>query len=279
MKILIIDRDELAAQMISSRLEEDGHEIVTESVKNEALERLEKEDFDVVFVDPAPMRDVRAMAMNIRRAARTYPYILLMSHDEEVNPNDVLSGGCNDYILKPLDPQDIHKKIINAGHFKTLMDRLGDTSEDFPSAGGIIAKSAFNQLYLSAIDRGSRYHEHAFVLSIAIDNFKEIKDMDGAYNAEYSISKLAYHLVRMRRQSDIIGQTKPNEYSLLLQRVQGIKEAQNAANRFAVTLDEIDDFLPSEGHDIQIHITLTALPTGEQSFDHVLTKKLTLPAA
>ena len=277
MKILVIDRDELATQMITSRLEEDGHEVVSETVKSEGLERLEKEAFDVVFVDPAPMRDVRTIAMNIRRACKNYPYLIAMNHDEEADPQDSISAGCNNAILKPLDPSDLQHKINSAVNFITLMDQLGDTSQDFPSAGGVISKSAFNQLYLSAIDRGSRYNEAAFILSIAIDNYKDIRDLDGAYNAEYSISKLAYHLVRMRRQSDIIGQTKPNEYSLLLQRVQGMKEAQSAANRFAVTLNEIDDFLPSEGHEIKIHLTLTSLPTGDQFFDHVLTKKLSLP--
>jgi hypothetical protein len=90
---------------------------------------------------------------------------------------------------------------------------------------------------------------------------------------------MAHHMVRMRRQSDIIGQTGVNEYSILLQRTENTKEALDAANRFAATFDEIEDFLPSDGHEVKIRIHLTHLPTGALHFDHVLSKKIKVPAA
>ncbi len=274
MRILIIDRDRMMTQMILSRLEAKGHEVVTEVVKNDGLALLEKENFDIVVIDPSPMKDARALALNIRRASKSYPYILLISTDEEIELSAVMKMGCNDFILKPIDPVDVEKKIEEAERLKILIDRLGDASEDFPSAGGVIAKSAFNQLFLSAIDRGGRYNEQAFVLAVSVENYKDVKAVEGTYIADYSVSKLAYHMVRLRRQSDIIGQTGVNEYSILLQRTENIQEAVSAANRFAVTLDEIDDFLPMEGNEIklQIRVTLTDLPTGACSFDHVLEK-------
>ena len=277
MKILVIDRDQLASQMISSRLETDGHEIITEAVKNDGLELIAKEAFDLVFIDPSPMKDARAMALNIRRSAKSYPYIILMSADEDIDAPAVMQMGCNDVVTKPLDQGDIHNKVENAQRLKALFDKLGDTSEDFPSTGGVIAKSAFNQLCLSAMDRGGRYNELAFVLAISVENYKEIKDLDGVHNADYSVSKMAHHMVRMRRQSDIVGQTAVNEYSILLQRTQDHQEAMNAAQRFAATFDEIDDFLPADGNQITIRIKLTHLPTGSRPFDHSLLKKISLP--
>lgn len=274
MKILVIDRDQLASQMVTSRLEADGHEIATEAVKNEGLERVSKEDFDLIFVDPSPMKDARVLALNIRRAARVYPYLMFMTTDEDVENSNVMQMGCNDYVLKPIDQEELHIKIDNAQRLKVLFDRLGDVSEDFPSAGGVISKSAFNQLCLSAMERGGRYNELAFVLAISIENYKEIKDMDGAYNADFSVSKMAHHMVRMRRMSDIIGQTGVNEYSILLQRTKNNEEAMEAAKRFAATFDEIDDFIPDHGNPISIRITLTHLPTGACPFDYKLEKKL-----
>ena len=277
MKILVIDRDDLTSQMISSRLEAEGHEITHESVKNDGLERLEKESFDVIFIDPAPMRDARAMALNIRRAAKTFPYIILLSSEAEMTAVDVMKMGCNDYVSKPLDPVDVQDKIVNAERLKALFSNLGDTSEDFPSAGGVIAKSAFNQLCLSAMDRGGRYSELAFVMAISVENYNDIKALDGQYVADYSVSKMAHHMVRLRRRSDIVGQTGANEYSILLQRTENVKEALDAAQRFAATFDEIDDFLPAEGNEIKIRIHLTHLPTGDCPFDHTLEKKLAIP--
>ncbi|HPF77830.1 MAG TPA: diguanylate cyclase, partial [Alphaproteobacteria bacterium] len=231
-----------------------------------------------IFIDPSPMKDARAMALNIRRSAKSYPYIILMTPDEDIDSGDVMQMGCNDFVQKPFDQADIHKKVDNAQRLKDLFDNLGDTSEDFPSAGGVISKSAFNQLCLSAMERGGRYNELAFVLAIAVENYKDIKNLDGSYVANYSVSKMAHHMVRLRRQSDIIGQTGVNEYSILLQRTQNLTEAMDAARRFAATFDEIDDFLPAEGKEITIRIMLTHLPTGAQPFYHELSKKVSVPA-
>lgn len=277
MKILVIDRDQIVSQMMASKLATEGHEVTIEAVKNDGLERVAKEPFDLIFIDPTPMKDARAMALNIRRSAKTYPQIILITAEEDITASDVMQMGCNDMVLKPLDQSDILKKVENANRLQSLFDRLSDTNEDFPSAGGVISKSAFNQLCLSAMDRGGRYNELAFVLAISVENYKEIKQMDGDYNANYSVSKMAHHMVRMRRQSDIIGQTGVNEYSILLQRTENLKEALDAAKRFAATFDEIDDFLPSEGNEIKIHIHLTHLPTGAQPFSHMLSKKIALP--
>lgn len=273
MKILVIDRDQMTAQMVSNRLAAEGHEVVVEAIKNEGLERVEKEVFDVVFIDPSPMRDARAMALNIRRSAKKYPHIIFMTADEGVTANEVMQMGCNDFVRKPFDQQDIKLKIENAQRLRDLFKNLGDTSEDFPSAGGIISKSAFNQIFLSAMDRAGRYNESSFIISISISNYKDIKTHDGAYFADYAVSKLAKHMVYLRRQSDIIGQTASEQYSIWLQ-TKDKKEAIDAAKRFAVALEEMSDFQPSDGRDINIYISLTHLPTGKSDFDHMIVKKI-----
>ncbi len=279
MKILVIDRDQLTSQMISTRLEQEGHDVHVETIKNDGLQRVADEAFDVIFIDPSPMKDARAMALNIRRSAKKTPFLIFMTGEENITASEVMQMGCNDFVRKPMDQADIHLKVENAERLNDLFGNLGNTNEDFPSAGGVIAKSAFNQLCLSAMDRGGRYNELAFILAISVENYKEVKNLDGAYYADFAVSKMAFHMVRMRRQSDIIGQTGANEYSILLQRTENKQEALNAAQRFAATFDEIEDFLPADGNEITIRITLTHLPTGGKDFDHTLSKKVKVPAA
>ena len=276
MKILILDRDQLATQMISSRLKDDDTfgdnlHIDEEMVKADAMEKVASEGYDVVMVDPAPLTDAQAIVMNIRRVARKYPYVILMG--EDLQPEDVNKVGANNFVNKPLDVQNLKQKISQAQVLLEFGNRLNDLSEDFPSAGGVIAKSAFNQLYLSAIDRGWRYVESAHVLSFTFENYDEILKMDGPHHANYSVSKLAQHLVRLRRQSDVIGQTGANEYSLLLQRTDKANEAVDAAKRFAANIEEINDFIPEEGNAIRLRIRLMELPTGNHDFNQVIMKK------
>ncbi len=273
MKILIIDRDQLASQMINTRLTGDDVVIVEEAVKSEAMERLSKEEFDVVLVDPAPMKDAKAMVMNIRRAARSYPYVVVMG--DSLDMESVTQMGANNFISKPIDPVELNQAIACAQNLKAFSNMLGDTAEDFPSAGGVIAKSAFNQLFLSAIDRGWRYTESACILSVKIENYKEILELDGDYHAAYGASKMAKNLVRLRRQSDIIGQVAVNEYCLILQRTRNESEALDAAKRFAATLDEMNDFIPPDGSSLKICVALMELPTGKSIFKETILKRPT----
>jgi len=271
MKILITDRDQLISQMISSRLQDEDIVVIEEPVKSDALERISKEAFDLIMIDPSPMKDAQAMVMNIRRNAYSAPYIIVLG--EELDMESIVKIGGNNFLSKPIDPEQLQQKIKQAKMLQAYVGNLTDLSEDFPSAGGVIAKSAFNQLFLSAMDRGWRYEENSYVISFSIENYADIKKMDGDYHASYGVSKLASHLVHLRRQSDVIGQTAVNQYCLLLQRTMSPTEPEDAAKRFAATLDEIDDFLPPDGNSIKITVRLMSLPNGEVLFDQGVLKR------
>ncbi len=268
MKILVIDRDTLSTQLIKSRLEVKGHQVVEESVKNNALQRLEKEPFDTVFIDPAPLNNARPVVLGIRRAVRGYPYVVLISQD--IAPEEALRSGANDIMTKPLDHSALDRMMGNAERLTSLIRRIGDEKEDFPSAGGVIAKSAFNQLFLSCIDRADRYGERSFLVFIAVKNYQEIIGLDGAYSAEYATAKLSQYLVRLRRQSDIIAQTGKSEFCLMLQRPMYETEPMEAANRFADALRRFDDICATDKVKVEVSVSLVDLPIGNKLVEHVV---------
>lgn len=270
MKILVIDREDITAQLMINRLEPLGHKITLEPVKNNAVERLASEDYDMIFIDPAPLTSARPLILNLRRAARNYPYIVQMS--PEALQLEAIQSGANDAIAKPIDPEILDTAVSNAKYLTTLINRVGDDSEDFPSAGGIIAKSAFNQLFLSAIDRADRYGERTFIVFIGITNYQAIYEAEGPYAADYAVAKLSQYLVRLRRQSDIIAQTERFEYALLLQRPLYETEPNEAANRFAEAINGFDDLFKSDGLIPEAEVKLVDVPVGSRIIEHRITK-------
>lgn len=270
MKLLIIDREDITAQIMASRLEPLGHKVITEAVKNNAAEKIANEDFDVIFVDPAPLTSARPLILNMRRATNRYPYIIQIGSD--VQQVEAIQAGANDALLKPIDPDALDQKIDNAKYLTSLIKRIGDTSEDYPSAGGIIAKSAFNQLFLSAIDRADRYGERTYIVFISVSNYAEIFEKEGRNEADIAVAKLSKYLVRLRRQSDIIGQTTAYEYALLLQRPLYETEPHEAANRFAEAMTNFPDLFKKDGISPEISVRLISLPVGERVISHNITK-------
>ncbi len=264
MNILIVDRDDVARELVKARLEEMGHIVWQEASKANIDEMLTKEDFDAIFIDPSPLNNPRQLVLNIRRKVRKRsPYLVFMS--DNATYEDALKAGMNDLLMKPVDMAALENKVENAIRLNDLIERIGDSKEDFPSSGGVIAKSAFNQLFLSAIDRADRYGERSFVLFISVSNYNELLAMDGPYVAETAAATMAQHLVRLRRQSDIIAQTGKAEYALMLQRPIYETEPMDAANRFAESLSEINDL----GDNVELNVYLVDIPVGKRYINHV----------
>ncbi|MCB9983773.1 MAG: response regulator transcription factor [Rhodospirillales bacterium] len=267
MKILVVDQDSMSAQLIRSKLEAQGHQVVEEKVKNNAVDRMAGDDFDVVLLDPSPLTNPRPLILNARRVVKNYPYIVIMS--QSLSEEEALKSGVNEMLAKPIDPEALQKKIANARRLIDVVRRIGDESEDFPSAGGVIAKSAFNQLFLSAIDRADRYGERTYILQISLSNYRQLLEGSGPYAAEFAVAKLCQYLVLLRRQSDVIGQTGKNEYSLLLQRPVYETEPLEAANRFAQELGALKDIDSGRAEPAEITVSLLAVPSGAQMVEHV----------
>ena len=269
MKILIVDRDEMTANMIKSRIEPLGHTVSIHTEKGESLDNIVSQGWDVISMDPAPVINIKPMAMNIRRNVRRNVHLVLLS--DSLNMEEAVNGGFNEILSKPINPTVIEGIIERAEYMNNLMRHLSNDDIDFPSAGGVIAKSAYNQLFLSCIDRAGRYGETAHTILISFENYNTIAANDGTYDAEMIAAKLAQHLVRIRRQSDIIAQIRSNEYALLLLRPLNESEPTEAANRFAEYLSKCTDLPTTPYMDIEIGIRLLSLPQGEKIIEHKVT--------
>ncbi len=269
MKILIIDRDELNSKMLSSKLEGLGHQVTLETVKNNAIDHLSRESFDVVFIDPSPLTNARPLILNIRRTLGSYVYVVLVKGDD--SSVEFEKSGANFVVAKPYDQEHVEKILGSAARVTNRIHQLGDDSTDFPSAGGVIAKSAFNQLFLSAIDRADRYSENSYAVFIDVSNYLDMLEKDGPYYADFAVAKMSQHLAHIRRQSDIIGQTAKNEYALLLQRPQYETEPVEAANRFAEELSKLKSIKESVESDPEIQVKLIELPSGQMIVNHHIT--------
>lgn len=266
MKILVVDRDELNVNLITQKLQAEGHEVTGLESKNDALDAAAEEQYDVLFVDPAPLTSPRPVILNIRRAVKSYPYIFLMSQD--FSEEEAIKSGANDLLAKPVDASVLNGSLENADRLRVLVERIGDDSEDFPSAGGVISKSAFNQLFLSSLDRADRYGEKSYLMFISVDNYQDILQTGGPYAAEYAVAKLSQYLVRLRRQSDIIGQTAKYEYTLLLQRPIYDTEPMEAANRFGEALQSYEDIASDGAANIELAVRLIEIPSGRMLVEH-----------
>ncbi|MBI1326426.1 MAG: diguanylate cyclase [Alphaproteobacteria bacterium] len=268
MKVLLIDNEDALVPVLQSKLQALGHELHHMPSRADAFNILENNQFDIVMVDPSPQTDLRQAVITLRRLTGRYTYIFLLGRDL-----DQIAGwqtGANDILPKPLAPDTILEKLDNAARLIGLVKQLGDEREDFPSAGGVIAKSAFNQLFLSGIERADRYGEECYVLFFTLSNHDVISFQHGKSVTEFASAAMAAELKRLRRQSDIMGQTGKYEYALILQRPNTAKEPQEAARRFVESLSKLQGITGAGQVDAEITVRLVALPHGAVQAEHTV---------
>lgn len=263
MDILVIDRESLTNQLITSKLGAKGHQVTVEPNKNAAFALLGDKPFDCVMVDPAPLSEARPVIIGVWKSlkAAAKPYLILLS--KSATTEDAILAGANDVLIKPLSSQELDEKTGNAARLIAVARMLA-REDNVHSTGGMIGKAAFNQLFLSAIDRAFRYGERSLIVFVTLGNHEKLQASVSPDDFAAVMEKLAKQMTFMRRQSDVIGRLGANDFAILLQRPQYESEPIDAINRFAEQLEKFCDTYDAGPVKPEIHLRLVELPQGAQ---------------
>lgn len=263
MKILVINKDDLTNQLMLSKLTAAGHEVLVEPNKNKALDMLASEWFDCVMLDPSPLSESRPIILSIWKNVKTEvkPYLVLLTKNDEMTTNHAILAGNNDFLLKPLNMEDIEEKIANAGRFLEVF-RYIEAGDDTISLKGIINKKAFYQLFLSALDRAYRYGERSLIVFVNISNYQDIVEVSSMEELQELHEHVADKMTMMRRQSDVVGHIGESDYAILLQRPQYEAEPIDAIGRFASELERFIGEVHGKYVGVNFELDLVEIPQG-----------------
>ncbi|KZM42017.1 hypothetical protein OA92_12315 [Marinomonas sp. SBI22] len=111
-KILLVEDNALNRQVAQGLLKETLANIDLAVNGLEAIEKLTKQDYDLVFMDiQMPLMDGFTATKKIREHARwkDLPIIAMTAHATASDKEKCLNAGMNDYISKPIDPLSLAK--------------------------------------------------------------------------------------------------------------------------------------------------------------------------
>jgi DNA-binding NtrC family response regulator len=111
-KILIVDDEHSIRETVSTVLNEEGYTTEKASNGKEALELINKKDFDVIITD-LKMPEMDGMAL-LRESFKICPktsVIIITAHASLESAIDALRMGAFDYIIKPFDFDDLILKL------------------------------------------------------------------------------------------------------------------------------------------------------------------------
>jgi CheY-like chemotaxis protein len=113
-KILVVDDSRTALFMVTTILRKERYELVTASDGEQALEVATAERPDLILMDVIMPRKTGFEAcreLKRREDTKAIPVILVTTRGEGENVEAGFQSGCNDYVTKPINAQELLTKV------------------------------------------------------------------------------------------------------------------------------------------------------------------------
>lgn len=133
-QVLVVDDEEIAATLLRSALERDGHEVTAVTSPSEALERVTVGNFDVVLTDLA-MHELNGFELCERIVAvrPEIPVILVTGHATMQAAVDAMRVGAYDFITKPVEHEVLVLAVNRAIQKRRLSAEVRRLQQDIAS--------------------------------------------------------------------------------------------------------------------------------------------------
>ena len=114
-KVLVVDDDPIVGKSIDRTLSPRGYAVITASDGPEALDRLAREDYDVVYTDiKMPGMDGLEVAARIKASRPWLPVVIVTGYGTDANEAKAKDIGVAGFLRKPLSPEMIEASMADA---------------------------------------------------------------------------------------------------------------------------------------------------------------------
>ena len=262
--LLLVEDNPADARLVRAMVEAAGgsrFQVVEAATLGAALAVLDAVAVDAVLLDLS-LPDSSGIETLTRLLARTrsVPIVVLTAVDDEVLAIRMVHEGAQDYLVKGgIDPRLLGRTLRHAMERHALMQDLESarvreahraTHDDLT---GLPNRVLFTDRVGHALAAARRYEEHFAVGFVDVDGFKGINDRFGHAVGDQVLVHVALRLSGIVRRSDMVARFGGDEFTLLVERVQGREPAATLFTRF---IDAVSAPLRVEGHDIPLSLSM-----------------------
>lgn len=112
MKVLIVDDEVLIRNVIKEYLILENYDYDEAENGKEAVDKVEKNNFDIVIMDiMMPIMDGYQAVKEIRKFNKNLPFLMLSARSEEYDKLLGFDLGIDDYVTKPFSPKELIARI------------------------------------------------------------------------------------------------------------------------------------------------------------------------
>ncbi len=114
MKILLLEDDPILSDILTHHLRDSGYEVVHVEDGERALDEASDAKFDLLLFDiNVPKKSGLDVVRTLREYNNTTPAIVITAYQDTTHMKDGFESGCDDYIKKPFDLEELDLRINN----------------------------------------------------------------------------------------------------------------------------------------------------------------------
>jgi diguanylate cyclase (GGDEF)-like protein len=255
-KVLLVEDNPGDARLVEILLSEAGPGFEVSHVERleQALEELDRDEFDVVLLDLSlPDSSDFETVERVRMAVPEMPVVVFSGRDDEEIALQALQGGAEDYLVKGQGDGDLMARAIRyAIERKKAEERLAYLAQYDPLTG-VANRALFHDRLEQALARAERSGEAVTLLFVDLDRFKAVNDTLGHAGGDALLREVARRIEGRVRNSDTVARLGGDEFAIILE---GLSDARNAAKVARDVLMRLSGPVVVDGHEIPVSASI-----------------------
>ncbi|MES2742934.1 MAG: diguanylate cyclase [Pseudomonadota bacterium] len=155
-----------------------------------------------------------------------------------------LEAGARDFISKPFDLLEVHKRIHNMLEVRLLYKELAQYSKQqqelalHDALTGLPNRRLLEDRIETCLQHASRNQTKAAIMYLDLDGFKAINDTYGHAYGDEILKMVASRLVGSSRKEDTVARIGGDEFVIVLGSVSSLRDAQEPASKLVEIVSE-----------------------------------------
>jgi two-component system cell cycle response regulator len=283
MRILIAEDHNATRLILEAAVRSLGHDCVSASDGEEAWQLFQNVDVDAVISDRMmPGMDGIELCRRIRAHGRAYTYfIFLTGFDEKAEVVHGMEAGADDYLIKPLDADELRNRLLVAARVTSIHRELSRQSAELEGLNHQLFEQSRadpltklgNRLRLredleAVRARIQRYGHTYCAVMCDVDGFKAYNDSNGHLAGDDVLCAVARTLISTSRGGDQAYRYGGEEFLVLLPE-QSVDSGLAVAERYREAVEKLA--IPHVASPAKRVVTISA---GVASFSQLETKSV-----
>ena len=259
-RVLVVEDQNFDAEKFTEALSTDNDDVTVCTSGADAMAKIAEKEYDLLVISlNLENEDGLRLVSHLRSSERTrqIPILMIGGQDDMPRTAHGLEIGAHDYILRPVDRNEILARVRTQIRRKRFQDRLRENYEESLSMAltdpltGLYNRRYFDAHLQKLLQNIKNSKKSLGIVMLDIDHFKQVNDTHGHNVGDEILKEFGHRVQDSLRSFDLVARLGGEEFVALLPDV-GDEKAKFVAERLRTAIADEPVKCSAEGGEVAI---------------------------